>query len=70
LKVAATPEHRQAIVKHLKMVERAAGSVAEPQDRDDLLRVVAAALAGNDGKAFIGRSSQRQSGVRPSSWAS
>ncbi|HUF46024.1 MAG TPA: DUF2254 domain-containing protein [Aestuariivirgaceae bacterium] len=49
LQIAASAEQRQAIVKQLKMVERAAGSIAEPEDRDDLLSVIAAAMAGDEG---------------------
>jgi uncharacterized membrane protein len=43
LQVASSDEQRQAITKHLQMVERAAQTIPEPLDRDDLLSVIASA---------------------------
>jgi uncharacterized membrane protein len=43
LQVASSDEQRQANTKHLQMVERAAQTIPEPLDRDDLLSVIASA---------------------------
>jgi uncharacterized membrane protein len=43
LQVVMSDEHRQAVVKHLQMLERAAQSISEPLDREDLLSVIAGA---------------------------
>jgi uncharacterized membrane protein len=43
LQVARSDEQRQALVKHLQMLERAAQAIPEPLDRQDLLSVIAAA---------------------------
>jgi uncharacterized membrane protein len=45
LQVVRSDEQRQAIVRHLQMLERAAQAVPEPLDRDDLLSVIAGARA-------------------------
>jgi uncharacterized membrane protein len=44
--VANSAEQKEAIAKHLRMLERAAGTIAEPEDRDDLLDVIASATGG------------------------
>ena len=46
LEVAATSEQKQAITKHLNMLERAAHAIPEPNDREDLRSVIEAALSG------------------------
>jgi uncharacterized membrane protein len=43
LQIADSAEQKEAIAKHLRMLERAAGTVAEPEDRNDLLDVIASA---------------------------
>jgi uncharacterized membrane protein len=45
LQAAGSNEQRQAIVKHLQMLERTAQAIPEPLDRDDLLSVIAGARA-------------------------
>lgn len=44
LAVVDKPEHKGAVMRHLRMLERAADSIPEPDDRGDLLRVIAAGL--------------------------
>lgn len=48
LQIASSDEQRQAIVKHLQMLERAAQSIPEPLDRQDLLSVVNAGAKGRE----------------------
>jgi uncharacterized membrane protein len=46
LQVANSAEQKEAITKHLRMLERAASTVAEPEDRKDMLDVIASATGG------------------------
>ena len=46
LEVAGAAEQKQAITKHLNMLERAARAIPEPNDREDLLDIIATALSG------------------------
>ena len=43
LQIASSDEQRQALVKHLQMLERAAQAIPEPLDRQALLSVIAGA---------------------------
>jgi uncharacterized membrane protein len=46
LHVAATSGQKQAVTKHLNMLQRAAHAIPEPNDREDLQSVIEAALSG------------------------
>lgn len=51
LHIVAARDQKDAVVKHLKMIERAALAIAEPNDRDRLLGLIAAAMAGRGRQA-------------------
>ena len=46
LRIVASQDQRDAIAKHLKMIERTAQGIAEPNDRDHLLGLIVTAMAG------------------------
>jgi uncharacterized membrane protein len=51
LQVATSAQQKEVIAKHLRMLERAAGTVAEHEDRNDLLDVIASVTGGETSEA-------------------
>jgi len=46
LQIVTSQDQKDAVAKHLKMIERAAYAIAEPNDRDRLLGLIATATSG------------------------